>query len=77
MVLHRIYKVIARSGLCSRRSPEQYVLEGRVKVGGCVVTDLATKISLDDMILVDGQQIKVGETEDRRQKTEDRDLALL
>ena len=44
--LSRLAKIIAHSGLCSRRDAEKMILEGRVKVHGLVVTDRAT--TLDD-----------------------------
>lgn len=50
----RLQKVIAQSGLTSRRKAEQLILEGRVKVNNKLVTTLGTKVSPKDEITVDG-----------------------
>lgn len=49
----RLQKVIARSGLTSRRKAEQLIVEGRVKVNHKVVTELGTKVLPSDEITVD------------------------
>jgi hypothetical protein len=41
-----ISKIIARSGLCSRRQAEKLAAEGRVHVNGQVVTGLAMKVRI-------------------------------
>ena len=51
--LERLQKVIAQSGLTSRRKAEELILEGRVKVNNKVVTTLGTKVSRKDEITVD------------------------
>ncbi len=43
----RLQKFLANQGVCSRRKAEQYILEGKVKVNGQVVTELGTKINTD------------------------------
>src|SRR5699024_8829305 len=48
----RLQKVIAQSGLTSRRKAEQLILDGKVKVNNQVVTTLGTKVSKKDMITV-------------------------
>ena len=53
----RIAKVIARSGLCSRREAEGYVLQGRVSVNGVVLTSPAHNVQSSDKILVDGEAL--------------------
>lgn len=50
--LERLQKVIAQSGLTSRRKAEQLILDGKVKVNNQVVTTLGTKVSKKDMITV-------------------------
>lgn len=55
--MERIQKVIAKSGLCSRRKAEEYLLEGRVKVNGAVCTTLGTLVSEDDVIEVDNKKL--------------------
>ena len=41
----RLQKFLANQGICSRRKAEEYILEGKVKVNGQVVTELGTKIN--------------------------------
>lgn len=43
--MERLQKVIANSGVTSRRKAEELILEGRVKVDGKVVSELGTKVS--------------------------------
>lgn len=51
--LERLQKVIAQSGLTSRRKAEALITDGRVKVNNKIVTMLGTKVSLNDEIAVD------------------------
>ena len=44
----RIAKVIARSGLCSRRDAEALIEEGRVSVNGAVIESAALDVQPDD-----------------------------
>ncbi|RDW19105.1 pseudouridine synthase [Oceanobacillus arenosus] len=48
----RLQKVIAQSGITSRRKAEQLILDGKVKVNGQVVVTLGTKVSNNDQIEV-------------------------
>ena len=41
----RLQKFLANQGICSRRKAEEYILAGKVKVNGKVVTELGTKIN--------------------------------
>ncbi|HEY8577927.1 MAG TPA: pseudouridine synthase [Devosia sp.] len=50
----RLAKVIARSGLCSRRDAEVWITEGRVVVNGKKVLTPAFNVTGRDKILVDG-----------------------
>lgn len=43
--MERLQKVIANSGICSRRKAEELIVAGKVKVDGIVVTELGTKVS--------------------------------
>src|SRR5690625_1736330 len=52
--LERLQKVIAQSGITSRRKAEQMIIEGRVKVNHQTITILGTKVSDDDLVEVDG-----------------------
>ncbi len=50
----RLQKVIAQSGLTSRRKAEQLIVDGRVMVNQETVTTLGTKVSSKDEVAVDG-----------------------
>ena len=49
----RLQKVIASSGVTSRRKAEQIITAGKVKVNGEVVTELGTKVTDKDRIEVE------------------------
>ena len=53
----RINKFLASAGLASRRKCEEYVLQGRVKVNGEVVSNLAFDVSEKDKVFVDGERL--------------------
>jgi len=53
----RIAKVIARSGVASRRDAEKMILDGRVSVNGKKVTSPALDVLLSDKVVVDGKPI--------------------
>lgn len=53
----RIAKVIAHSGLCSRRDAEQLIKTGRVTINKEVITECSTKTLEQDLILVDGEKL--------------------
>lgn len=44
----RLNKFIANSGVCSRRDADDHISNGLITVNGKTVTDLGTKVSLDD-----------------------------
>ncbi|WP_407268740.1 pseudouridine synthase [Radiobacillus sp. PE A8.2] len=50
----RLQKVIAQSGVTSRRKAEQLIEAGKVKVNGQVITTLGTKVIQTDKIEVNG-----------------------
>ena len=56
-VLERLHKRIAASGLCSRRSAEQLISQGRVQVNGEIVTEMGIKVRPEDEVRVDGDLI--------------------
>ncbi len=58
----RLQVFLAHSGVASRRASEKIILDGRVSVNGVVVTELGTKVSENDKILVDGKEISLEET---------------
>lgn len=54
----RINKYIASCGICSRRAAEELILDGKVKVNGKVVKELATEIDeYNDTVTLDGRKI--------------------
>lgn len=52
----RLQKLIAESGLCSRRKAEEYIKQGKVKVNGRVAS-IGDGATLKDVISVDGERI--------------------
>ena len=53
--MERLQKVIAASGIASRRKAEELIKEGKVKVNNKVITELGTKVSNKDTIEVDNK----------------------
>jgi 23S rRNA pseudouridine2605 synthase len=54
----RLQKLIAGSGLASRRKAEQWIASGRVTVNGKVVTELGSKVDPErDHVKVDGKHL--------------------
>lgn len=51
--MERLQKVIAQSGITSRRKAEELIVKGKVKVNGKIITQLGTKVSDKDHIEVD------------------------
>ncbi len=51
--MERLQKVIANSGITSRRKAEVMIQEGRVKVNGIKVKELGVKVSTKDKVEVD------------------------
>ncbi len=56
--MERLQKVIAESGITSRRKAEELILAGKVRVNGAIVNELGTKVSGQDIIEVDGAIIE-------------------
>lgn len=52
--MERLQKVIANSGVASRRKAEELISQGKVSVNGEIITELGTKVSEKDEILVNG-----------------------
>ena len=52
--MERLQKVIAASGVTSRRKAEELIVNGKVRVNGVLVTELGTKVSSSDEIEVNG-----------------------
>lgn len=59
--MERLQKVIAASGFCSRRKAEEYIKSGKVYVNNTKITELGTKVSYDDEIMIDGNVLNAKE----------------
>jgi 23S rRNA pseudouridine2605 synthase len=59
MALERLQKILAASGVASRRKSEELITTGRVSVNGQVVTELGSKADASiDKIFVDGKSLE-------------------
>ena len=55
----RLQKYLAEAGIASRRKCEEFILQGKVKVNGKIVTELGTKINIEkDVIEFENRKIK-------------------
>ncbi|MBQ6134806.1 MAG: rRNA pseudouridine synthase [Bacilli bacterium] len=61
--MERLQKIIAASGIASRRKAEEWITEGKVKVNGQVITELGTKVTGKEEIEVNGNLISKEEKE--------------
>ena len=57
----RLQAFLAHCGVASRRASEQIILDGRVTVNGKVVTELGTKVTVNDEVSVDGKVVSLEE----------------
>lgn len=56
----RLQKFLSTAGVCSRRKGEAYIVSGRIKVNGKVVTELGTKIDPDkDVVEFEGNPVEI------------------
>lgn len=53
----RLQKYLALCGVASRRSAENFILDGRVSVNGVTVTELGTKVTRKDKVAFDGKEV--------------------
>lgn len=56
-MIERLQKLIAQSGICSRRHAEELILDGKVMVNGVIVNTLGSKASDEDEIIVNGKKL--------------------
>lgn len=61
--MERLQKFIASTGYTSRRKAEILILDGKVKVNGKIITELGTKVSKKDEIIIEGEILKREEKE--------------
>ncbi len=61
--MERLQKQISALGYCSRRKAEELIVKGLVKVNGTVVTELGTKVDVNDIIEVEGVTLSKQEKE--------------
>ena len=54
---NRIAKVIARSGLCSRREAERLIIDGKVKVNNKIQLECGINVNSKDQIEVNNQPL--------------------
>ena len=54
---NRIAKVIARSGLCSRREAERLIISGNVKVNNKILFECGVNVTSKDLIEVNNQPL--------------------
>ncbi len=55
----RLQKYLAECGIASRRKSEEYILQGKVKINGKIITELGTKINpIKDKIEFENKEIK-------------------
>jgi 23S rRNA pseudouridine2605 synthase len=54
----RLNRYLSQCGIASRRGAEQIILEGRVSINGHVITNLATQVSPEDKVVVDGKPVQ-------------------
>ena len=55
--MERLQKVIAQSGVTSRRKAEELMKQGKVSVDGVIITELGFKVKSGAQIIVEGKQI--------------------
>lgn len=56
----RLQKFLANNRVASRRKAEEYIMQGRVKVNGKVVTELGTKINIEhDKVYFEDREVDI------------------
>jgi len=57
-LLIRVQKYLSDAGICSRRKAEQYIIEGKVKVNGKIVS-LGAKVNENDEVYFENKKVKL------------------
>lgn len=55
----RLQKFLAECGIASRRKCEQYILDGKVKVNGEIITELGTKVNKNDIVEFENKKVEI------------------
>ena len=55
--MERLQKYLAACGVASRRKSEELITSGHVSVNDCIITELGTQVSKNDIVKVDGRVI--------------------
>ena len=55
----RLNKFLANAGVCSRREADELIKNGAIKVNGVVVTELGTKITRQDKVVYNHEQVYI------------------
>ena len=55
----RLNKFLSNAGVCSRREADEFIQAGAVKVNDQVVTELGTKITRQDIVTFNDQQVQI------------------
>jgi 23S rRNA pseudouridine2605 synthase len=53
----RLNRFIAKSGLCSRRDADEYILAGHIEVNGKIVKEVGTKVAWSDVVKFKGRKL--------------------
>ncbi len=56
--LVRLNRYISNSGVCARREADRLIIEGKVSVNGKVITELGSKVTMQDEVRVEGKKIQ-------------------
>lgn len=60
--LERLQKYLANQGIASRRKAEEYIMQGKVKVNGEIITELGKKVNpKKDIVEFEGRKVKIQE----------------
>lgn len=57
----RLQAFLAHCGVASRRACEKIILDGRVSVNGSIITELGSKVTVNDDVCLDGKKLHLEE----------------